>query len=47
MKCLYKNNNRGGVKRRKLWWCLALGVLVLAIGCKQVSNGGGKIQIAQ
>ena len=37
---LHKNNIGGGVHRNKLWLCLALGVLVLAIGCKQVNDGG-------
>ena len=35
-----KSNNRGGVKRYKLWWYLALGVLVFAYSCKQTNNGG-------
>lgn len=35
---LRKNNIRRGCT--KLWWCLALGVLVFAISCKQGNSGG-------
>jgi len=40
MKYLHKSNNRE-VHYIKLWWCLALGVLVFAFSCKQANNSGG------
>lgn len=39
---LCNKNNIRGVYKHKLWFCLALGALVFAIGCKQANNGGGQ-----
>ena len=41
--CVLHKNNITGVHASKLWWCLALGVLLFSISCKQV-NGDEKIQ---